>query len=301
MSESETNETVTMRFSPSPAWVAQSPELDEWVPAFVLALGDLSEIPRDRTADAGQYSYRYADLGDTMGVIRPKLAEHGLVVTQSVEVANGSVIVWTTLFHTSGQFVTFTPMRLGAGNSAQSAGSGITYARRYALMAVLGLATDDDDGAAAGALNRPSEARQTRQNRSRPARRTNTPEPPADAPAAPETRTEAEQTIRNTLAGLTRDERAQQIAKFREHFGCILSDLPTDRHDEALDWVMDSLAVVDPDDEWVRQAQTAEDGDAGPDPVRVPDDGEAATDAATGNGNADATTTEEGEPTSDNG
>jgi len=51
--------------------------------------------------------------------------------------------------HTSGEFLTHKPTRLPVGMDAQKTGSAITYARRYSLMAALGLATEDDDGASA--------------------------------------------------------------------------------------------------------------------------------------------------------
>ena len=57
------------------------------------------------------------------------------------------VQVHTTLVHTSGQRMDFAPLGIRCASDAQSIGSAITYARRYALAAVLGLSgADDDDG-----------------------------------------------------------------------------------------------------------------------------------------------------------
>ena len=131
-----------------PAW-STSPELDQLAPALVAALGELDDIARTRTADAGTYRYQYAELADVLAHVRGPLAAHGLAVSQGPQVLDGVVEVTTRVWHISGQWLEAAPLRLPAGNTAQSTGSAITYARRYALMAVLGLAAEDDDGASA--------------------------------------------------------------------------------------------------------------------------------------------------------
>lgn len=127
-----------------------SDEIDLIAPAFVAALGQLEDVPRGRLADAGKYQYRFADLADVLATSRPTLAAHGLAVFQVPVTDHDSVVVRTTLLHTSGQWLRFDPLRLPAGGTAQNVGSAITYARRYSLLASLGLATEDDDGADAG-------------------------------------------------------------------------------------------------------------------------------------------------------
>jgi hypothetical protein len=69
---------------------------------------------------------------------------------QDVEVAEGRVGITTTLIHSSGESLKFGPLAASAPVDMQKLGSAITYARRYALVAALGIAADeDDDGAAA--------------------------------------------------------------------------------------------------------------------------------------------------------
>jgi hypothetical protein len=131
------------------AWWQSSPSYLEVAAAYVAALGELDDVTRTRTADTGSYSYRYADLGAVLGAARSVLAGHGLALFQVVAVDGREVEVATTIMHTSAQWLTFAPMRLPAGTTAQAAGSAMTYARRYSALAVLGLATDDDDGATA--------------------------------------------------------------------------------------------------------------------------------------------------------
>jgi hypothetical protein len=139
----------------NPAWAAHSEAINEILSAYTEAWAELGNVGKDSTADAGTYSYKYADLAATLDVVRPILAAHGLAVMQPPTIENRMVQVWTTLVHTSGQWITFLPLELPAGTTAQQAGSGMTYARRYALTADLGLATDDDDGANAAPRDTP--------------------------------------------------------------------------------------------------------------------------------------------------
>ena len=127
----------------------------EMAAAVVAALAEMPTIPRTRTASVlmksgGTYSYSYADLADIVETVRPILAAHGLVVIQQpCQGADGGMALLTMLLHTSGDTIS-SVMPLGPPREAQAMGSMLTYARRYALVALLGLATEDDaDGASA--------------------------------------------------------------------------------------------------------------------------------------------------------
>lgn len=127
-----------------------SEQTNEIAPAWVAALNELRDISRDNVADTGSYKYRYADLATAAQQARAVLAGHGLAVHQSAHGEQlGSVSVTTRVWHTSGQWIESEPLVMPAKGGPQDVGSAISYARRYALMAVLGLATDDDDGAGA--------------------------------------------------------------------------------------------------------------------------------------------------------
>ena len=94
------------------------------------------------------YKFSYATFDEIVDCIRKPLADNGLSFTQGV---NGAVIT-TMLLHASGQWLsTELPIKAGeADNAAQAMGSAITYAKRYALTAMLGIASEeDDDGNAA--------------------------------------------------------------------------------------------------------------------------------------------------------
>jgi hypothetical protein len=118
--------------------------------ALVAAQGELSNPIKAKKANTGTYSYTYADLAGVLDHVRPVLAKHSLGLVQDVEVAEGRVGITTTLIHSSGESLRFGPLAASAPVDMQKLGSAITYARRYALVAALGIAADeDDDGAAA--------------------------------------------------------------------------------------------------------------------------------------------------------
>lgn len=123
---------------------------DKIAPAWVSALNELTDIQRSETANAGSYQYKYATLANAAQQARTVLGRHLLGVHQSAHGETiGSIQVTTTVWHDSGQWIESEPLAMPAKGGPQDVGSAISYARRYALMAFLGLATDDDDGAGA--------------------------------------------------------------------------------------------------------------------------------------------------------
>jgi hypothetical protein len=81
---------------------------------------------------------------------RPILAEHGLVALTPVHDHGVGLACTVSIFHASGERVDFGPFPFPHGRDAQATGSMVTYHRRYALVAALGMAAgDDDDGAGA--------------------------------------------------------------------------------------------------------------------------------------------------------
>lgn len=93
----------------------------------------------------------YANLLTVINAVKTPLNDAGISYLQAVGTAeNGEAMVETVLLHESGEFVsTETPVLCKKPNDPQAMGSGITYAKRYALQAMLGLPTDEDDGNAA--------------------------------------------------------------------------------------------------------------------------------------------------------
>jgi len=140
--------------------------------ALAQAQAEYPEIPKLHTGKVtGQgkngpyeYSYHYADLVDTVMACRPINVKYGLAVSQAPGFVDGEDVLTTVLMHESGEWQESTRRLHAAKDDPQSAGSAITYARRYDYCAVLGIVADedDDDGNAA-----------TRAARSRPNTSTN--------------------------------------------------------------------------------------------------------------------------------
>lgn len=97
-----------------------------------------------KDADNPFFKSKYATLDNTLETVKEPLKDAGLSFAQFPSGENG---LSTILMHESGEWIedTFTiPL---AKNDPQGAGSALTYMRRYALGAILGLATEtDDDG-----------------------------------------------------------------------------------------------------------------------------------------------------------
>ena len=123
--------------------------------ALVAALADLTVIEKGNTAkiptkDGGSFSYSYADIADVVKRTRPVLAQHGVVALTPVHDHGSGLACTVVLLHTGGERMDFGPFPFPHGKDAQATGSMVTYHRRYALVAALGMAAgDDDDGAAA--------------------------------------------------------------------------------------------------------------------------------------------------------
>lgn len=103
----------------------------------------------DKDAKNPFFNSKYASLSNIQEAIYTPLAESGLVYSQSPSGLNG---LTTILIHAeSGEYFmdTYT-MPVSKQNDPQAVGSSITYAKRYALVAILGLNIDEDDDGNAG-------------------------------------------------------------------------------------------------------------------------------------------------------
>lgn len=87
---------------------------------------------------------RYASLADVMEAVRKPLSDNGLAIVQAPDMRRGAFVLVTRLTHASGQwFESLYPLPSNGG--PQQLGSAITYARRYALAAMLSVVADEDD------------------------------------------------------------------------------------------------------------------------------------------------------------
>jgi ERF superfamily. len=121
--------------------------------AMAKAQGELGPVLKDKTNPA--FRSKYADLGAVLEAILPALNRAGLSLIQSPSYDGSLVGVTTVLLHESGEWMEATLHMKPVKMDPQGIGSCITYARRYAALAIAGAAPEDDDGnAASAALDR---------------------------------------------------------------------------------------------------------------------------------------------------
>ena len=91
------------------------------------------------------YKCKYADLSSVWDACRKPLTDNQLSVCQTLGIGdNGECIIETTLLHSSGQWIT-SSLQMPVETDPQKLGKEITYGRRYALAAIVGVSPEDDD------------------------------------------------------------------------------------------------------------------------------------------------------------
>jgi hypothetical protein len=116
--------------------------------ALIAAQKAFKPIHKDNRANTGKYSYTYADLGSVLEAVTPALHDNGLVIIQAMDYREGHPCIVTQLIHADSDdssVWSYTPIIWADQTDPQKFGGGITYARRYALMAMLNLNAEDDD------------------------------------------------------------------------------------------------------------------------------------------------------------
>ncbi len=143
----------------------QSPTIGKLMEALSKAQGAMRPALKD--SENPYFKSKYADLKRIWESVREPLAQNGLAVVQTTRIdPNGRVVVVTTLGHSSGEWIRGELAMMPVKQGPHEVGSTITYARRYALAAIVGAVTEDEDDDGNAGAGRPAE-------------------PLADAPAAP--------------------------------------------------------------------------------------------------------------------
>lgn len=119
----------------------QSEMIDKLATSLSKAQGIIENAKKD--VENTFFKTKYADLASVWDAIRKPLSDNGLSVVQG---CNENDHLVTTLMHSSGQFISSVTPIFNGKKDAQGFGSGMTYARRYALSAIVGITQDDDDG-----------------------------------------------------------------------------------------------------------------------------------------------------------
>ena len=125
----------------------KSESIKELAAALHSAQGDMSGAKK--SAANPFFKSKYADLNSVVDAVRQPFHDNGLSYSQSPVFKDGFVGVQTILMHTSGEWIESELLLPMTKQDPQAAGSAITYARRYALQAIAGIPSEDDDGHAA--------------------------------------------------------------------------------------------------------------------------------------------------------
>lgn len=126
----------------------RSDQINELAAALAKAQAAIKDAELDRTNP--HFGNPYSTLSAVWAACRAPLTSNGLAVSQIVEVQDGKLGVKTMLMHASGQFMCSFCPATAQQNGMQALGSAITYAKRYSLAAMVGVASgeekEDDDG-----------------------------------------------------------------------------------------------------------------------------------------------------------
>jgi len=131
----------------------------EGISALAAALAKAQAVIEGAVKDKANPAFRsrYADLAAIWDAIREPLTANGLSLVQMPDMVEGDPVLVTRLLHSSGEWLEGTYPLNPVKQDPQGYGSAITYARRYAAMAVCGVAPEDDDGnAASGRSDKPA-------------------------------------------------------------------------------------------------------------------------------------------------
>lgn len=122
-----------------------SETINEIAAALAKAQGEMAGAKKDSTNP--HFRSKYADLASVWEACRGALSSNGIAVVQALQSDDPEIVgVTTVLTHSSGQWMSSGFCMRPTKADPQGIGSCVTYARRYALAAMVGVAPEDDDG-----------------------------------------------------------------------------------------------------------------------------------------------------------
>tara|TARA_R110002020_G_scaffold152143_2_gene329765 strand:- start:5348 stop:5857 length:510 start_codon:yes stop_codon:yes gene_type:complete len=139
-------EETAIEYKPEYRLEDQSATIGKIAKAMAKAQTELK--PAKTTAENPFFKSKYADISDVL-MVSKVLASNSIAVVQGshYHLSSNGWYVTTRLLHESGEWIRSSArMSLGAKPDNHSIGSAFTYGRRYLLSAMLGIATEDDDG-----------------------------------------------------------------------------------------------------------------------------------------------------------
>ena len=125
--------------------------------ALAKAQGEMESPKKDREVEVQpkqredktwpqKYKFKYATFDAVLAVSKPTLSKYGIALIQTAGSSGGNVTITTRLIHGgSGEWIEETIGAAAEGRGLQALGSTLSYLKRYALTAMLGLAADEDD------------------------------------------------------------------------------------------------------------------------------------------------------------
>ena len=127
----------------------QSTSIKELATALAKAQAELAGAKKDSNNPA--FGSKYADLASVVDAIKSAFPKHGLSYVQSpCTTEKDEIGIQTMLMHSSGEWIRGAPYYIPVAKAnAHGFGSALTYARRYGLAAMCGIAPEDDDANAA--------------------------------------------------------------------------------------------------------------------------------------------------------
>lgn len=117
------------------------------MPAFIKAQGNFA--PALKSATNPHFKSKYVALDGVIDAVAGALRDQGIAIMQMTDIEDSRTVLITRLIHESGEWLGGRYPVYPVKADPQGEGSALTYARRYALMALVGIAPEDDDGNAA--------------------------------------------------------------------------------------------------------------------------------------------------------
>lgn len=136
------------------------------MPALIKAQSDFA--PAVKAKVNPHFKSKYVPLDAVIDAIAEPLRNNGIAIVQQTDVVDAQTILVTRLIHESGEWLAGRYPVHPIKADPQGEGSALTYARRYALMAIAGIAPEDDDGNAAVKATQREQGRRDTSNEGRP-------------------------------------------------------------------------------------------------------------------------------------
>jgi hypothetical protein len=171
------------------------------------AQGEFTTVEKNATNP--HFRSKFAPLDSLVEMTRPILKKYGLSVMQLCDIPESGtgIIIETVIGHDSGQYICSKLFMPAMKADPQGYGASITYCRRYALAAALGLVSDEDvDGNQGGGDSGKKDQKKDDKN----------PTPPPEGSKVATTDEEYHGRIKDGLNILFKDDRAAKLAKIEE-------------------------------------------------------------------------------------